>query len=143
MTSLSILQSAKYIFKTQRSSSISLLVTQPLAPTLCNAHKVTFFALLSHQLLFGLVGMWSWTSPPPPPPDLGEDCVLALQPRSGTPMPKSTSCFWPEPQSWELSDQNGLSQHCRQALSHWSPRAPQPGSTYGVRTITCSHLSIH
>ena len=35
------------------------------------------------------------------PPDLGEDCVLALQPRSDAPMPKNTSCFWPEPQILE------------------------------------------
>ena len=37
------------------------------------------------------------------PPNLGEDCVLALQPRSDAPIPKNTnpSCFWPEPQILE------------------------------------------
>ena len=34
------------------------------------------------------------------PPDLGDDCVLALQPRTDTPVPKHTnpSPIWPEPQ---------------------------------------------
>ena len=34
------------------------------------------------------------------PPDLGDDCVLALQPRTDTPVPKHTnpSSIWPEPQ---------------------------------------------
>lgn len=34
------------------------------------------------------------------PPDLGDDCVLALQPRTDTPAPKHTnpSSIWPEPQ---------------------------------------------
>ena len=34
------------------------------------------------------------------PPDLGEDCVLALQPRTDTPVPKHTNptSIWPEPQ---------------------------------------------
>ena len=34
------------------------------------------------------------------PPDLGDDCVLALQPRTDTPVPKHTNPFsiWPEPQ---------------------------------------------
>ena len=34
------------------------------------------------------------------PPDLGDDCVLALQPRTDTPVPKYTnpSSIWPEPQ---------------------------------------------
>ena len=34
------------------------------------------------------------------PPDLGEDHVLALQPRTDTPVPKhtKTTSIWPEPQ---------------------------------------------
>ena len=34
------------------------------------------------------------------PPDLGDDCVLALQPRTDTPVPRHTnpSSIWPEPQ---------------------------------------------
>ena len=35
-----------------------------------------------------------------PPPDLGDDCVLARQPRTDTPVPRHTnpSSIWPEPQ---------------------------------------------
>ena len=37
------------------------------------------------------------------PPDLGEDHVLALQPRTDTPVPKhtKTTSIWPEPQILE------------------------------------------
>ena len=76
---------------------MSIGVIQPLLPMLCDVRNVTRASSSTTVLWPGDYVELEV------PPDLGEEHVLALQPRTDTPVPKytKTTSIWPEPQILE------------------------------------------
>ena len=77
------------------------------------------------------------------PPNLGDDRILALQPRTDTPISKHTkpSHIWPEPQILEAV--GSKIRLVNTSKNHRSPLAPKPDPTHHRRTVTYLQPDTH